>query len=350
MITSISLNNFRSYQDSIFEFEPGVNIIVGPNASGKTNIIESILLASNGSGYRGRDINLIKHDSEWSKIEMTISNDSRVIKIQKENDRIKKTIEIDEQKKSRMPKGKIIQSVLFEPNHLLMFHGGPDMRRDFMDDLLSIIKPEYAYNLRQYKRALAQRNNLLRYENIKLDELFIWNLRLSDLGGLIVADRCALIQQLNQELPDIYRGLSGTKANIRVEYISKNRTENYASDMLKNLESNLEIDIARKHTTTGPHRDDMNITINGYSIKDVASRGEVRTVILACKVFEVNRLHEISGNKPIILLDDVFSELDGSRRRSLTSFLDNSQVFITTTDADVVVQYFLQKCHIIPLG
>ena len=141
MITSISLNNFRSYQDSIFEFEPGVNIIVGPNASGKTNIIESILLASNGSGYRGRDINLIKHDSEWSKIEMTISNDSRVIKIQKENDRIKKTIEIDEQKKSRMPKGKIIQSVLFEPNHLLMFHGGPDMRRDFMDDLLSIIKP-----------------------------------------------------------------------------------------------------------------------------------------------------------------------------------------------------------------
>lgn len=349
MITSINLRNFRSYDDSSFEFEPGVNIVVGPNASGKTNIIESIILAGSGTSYRGRDSNLVMHDKDWSRVEMIVSGDKRIVRLQRELDKIAKTIEIDEQKKVRMPKGKTIPSVLFEPNHLLMFHGGPDLRRDFMDGLLADLSPEFADARKQYMRALLQRNSLLRRDNLKKEDLFVWNLRLSDLGGVVAGFRVGLVDELNNALQDIYRQLSGSEAEITVTYLSKNRIDSYPTDMLKRLEDNLEIDMLRRHTTIGPHRDDFEVYINGHNIKEVASRGEIRTIILACKIFEQQQIEKTTGNKPLILLDDVFSELDGARRRALTAFLKDSQVFITTTDADVVVQHFMQECNVIAL-
>lgn len=350
MISSIDLRNFRSYENSAFEFEPGVNIIVGPNASGKTNIIESILLASSGATYRGRDINLIMHDKDWSRVEMVVVKNKRVIKLQRDQDKTKKTIELDDQKKARMPKNKVIQSVLFEPNHLQMFHGGPELRRDFIDGILSSINPEFHEIRKKYKRALLQRNNLLKNGNFKKEDIFIWNLRLSDLGGILASYRNELVNEMNQSMSKIYSNLSGVSSNVEVKYISKSRIDSYANDMLKLLEANLEQDTIRKHTTIGPHRDDIEIYINGHNIKNVASRGEVRTVILACKIFEQLKIEDVTGIKPLILLDDVFSELDGSRRKSLTSYLSGNQVFITTTDADVVIQHFMQECNVIPLN
>lgn len=349
MITSVNLFNFRSYDNASFEFEPNVNIIVGPNASGKTNIIESIILASSGSSYRGRDVNLVMHEKGWSRIEMLVGDDKRVIKLQVENEGLNKTIELNEQKNKRMPKAKTIPSVLFEPNHLLMFHGGPDLRREFVDGLLADLVPGFTTIKNQYKRTLLQRNSLLRKENLRKEDLFVWNLRLSDLGGLIAENRQNLINQMNQELPAVYRQLSGSDTNVSVVYSSKHRIASYATDMLKKLEDNLDIDIMRKHTTSGPHRDDIEVFLGGHNIKEVASRGEVRTVILSLKIFEQMQIEKTYDKKPIVLLDDVFSELDGARRRALTSFLKDSQVFITTTDADVVVQHFSGVCNVIAL-
>lgn len=349
MINNINLKNFRSYEDSSFEFEPGVNIIVGPNASGKTNIIESILIATSGSSYRGRDINLVMHTKEWSRIDMSATKTERVVKFQKDGEKIDRSLEIDEQKRKRMPKDKVIKSVLFEPNHLLMFHGGPELRREFIDDLLSSISDEFLALRRDYKRALLQRNTLLRSDRIDKNSVFIWNLRLSDLGGSMASHRNTLLAEMREVIPEIYKDLSSSGAEVTIDYVSKCRVGSYANDMLKLLELNIEKDIARKHTTIGPHRDDIDVYINGHNIKESASRGEVRTIILAFKIFEQQQKEKRFSYKPIILLDDVFSELDGSRRKSLTNYLKDSQVFITTTDADVVIQHFLDDCNIIPL-
>ena len=338
MISVIKLKNFRSYDDASFDFSSGVNMIVGPNASGKTNIIEAILLTTSGSSYRGRDINLIKHDCEWSRIDLLIGEDVRTVKFQNELGKIKKTIEVDGLTRQRMPKAKSIGTVLFEPNHLLLFHGGPELRRDFLDTILSNLSLEYADVLRRYKRTLLQRNTILKRDFVKRDDLFIWNIRLSDLAGVLAKFRLNLVKELKIAINDLYGSISDSVMDMDVEYISKSRLDNYSTDMLRLLADNFEVDLARKHTTIGVHRDDILVTMNGYDIKDVASRGEVRTVVLAMKIFEANKIFSQSGIRPIVLLDDVFSELDESRRIALSSYFLENQVFITTTDVDIISQ------------
>lgn len=350
MITGVRLQNFRSYSDDSFEFEPGVNIIVGPNASGKTSLIEAILVASVGGSYRGRDQEMIMHGKPWARIDMFGDDVERVIKLQFTEDKVKKTIELDSKKVTRMPIAQTIPFVLFEPNHLLLFHGGPELRREFLDNLLMQLKPEYGTALRQYKRALLQRNSLLKSGRATKDSLFVWNLRLSDLGGFIAAARQDIIRAMQNSLPDIYQGLTGTQMEIAITYESGCNTDNYASSLLQKLEQSMHRDIERGFTVYGPHRDDMGVYLYEHPIKESASRGEIRTVVLACKVFEQAQIRKITQKIPIFLLDDVFSELDGSRRKALASYLKTSQVFITTTDADVVIKHFSKSCNVIALS
>lgn len=350
MIHSLRLQQFRSYKDESFEFEPGVNIIVGPNASGKTNLIESIMFTLKGGSYRGRDIELMRHGDAWTRVDVQVEDEGqRTLKLQEELGKIKKTIEIHERQFARMPATRKVPFILFEPNHLLMFHGGPEIRRDFIDSLLEQTKSEFSVNRRQYKRALLQRNNLLKRGNIKPDELFVWNVRLSELGGAIAHARQRVVTALNEQLPNIYKQIAGTETEISVQYKSVCRSESYASDLLKKLENNIEKELLRGYTLYGPHRDDIEVLLHGYSAKEAASRGEIRTIVLAFKVFEQTELEQILDKKPILLLDDVFSELDGARRHHLTDFLKDHQVFITTTDADVVVQHFSEQHKIIAL-
>ncbi len=349
-INSLRLQNFRSYGDDSFEFEHGVNIIVGPNASGKTNLLEAIMLSCRGKSYRGRDVELVAHGHDWARIDTFGDKaDKRAIKLQDADKKIKKIIEIDDKQYVRMPNQKKLPFVLFEPNHLLMFHGGPEQRREFIDNLLEQTKPEFSNTRKHYKRALAQRNSLLKSGRANKDELFVWSLRLSDLGGVIVTERLQLLKTLNKQLPGIYEQLSGTKSSIRATYVSECREDSYATDLLKKLEQNIPQEVARGFTVFGPHRDDIEFSLNKHSVKESASRGEVRTIVLALKIFEQTQIENITSTKPLFLLDDVFSELDGARRRHLTEFLKSHQVFITTTDADVVVQHFSDKNKVIAL-
>lgn len=351
MIIDIRLQHFRSYTDSSFEFDPGVNIIVGPNASGKTNLLESLLVIARGSSYRARDSELIAFDEPWARLDALTDSASRVVKLEQGGDLLAKNFIIDEHPYTRLHLSKTLPVTLFEPNDLLLLSGSPELRRNFMDDLLEQTVTGYGSLRRQYKRTLAQRNALLKqgYEQAA-SQLFAWNIRLSELGGQLAQHRVHLVAQFDTLATQIYNGLSKSNPNVSLNYASKLPTDRYASTLLKTLESNTREDCIRGYTAYGPHRDDLAIVLNGQDALHTASRGESRTLLLMLKLLEAQMLETIRGVKPLLLLDDVFSELDGKRRQALTGYLKGYQTFITTTDADVVVRHFMDQANIIPLS
>ena len=352
MLTDIRLQNYRSYKDASFEFSQAVNIIVGPNASGKTNLLESILINCGESSYRGKDIELISHASDWAKIDCHTNEDiDRTIKLVRNLDNLEKTYVIGGQELKRISMQKTIPAVLFEPNHLNILTESPDSRRNFLDDLLEKIVPGFKETRKQYRRVLYQRNTLLKtgYSNANKN-IFVWNLRLSDLGENIYSHRIKLIELINKSATEIYNSLANKKYDIEFNYVTKINNKNYSSSLIKKLEDNIKTDCERGFTAYGPHRDDFTVLINGHIAEESASRGEMRTLMLVCKVIEMRIIENSRGVKPIILLDDVFSELDGSRRKALTGFLREYQSFITTTDADIILHHFTDKANIIALS
>jgi DNA replication and repair protein RecF len=351
-ITDIRLQNFRSYTDETFEFENGVNIIVGPNASGKTNLLEAIQVSCLGNSHRSKDIELIRFDRPWARIDTSLEGSPRTVKIERLNeDKATKTFNISGQTLKSLLPTKTLPTVLFEPNHLQLLVGSPELRRDYLDSLVEQTVPGYNQTRQKYRRALSQRNSLLKKgPTLAQKQIFSWNIRLSQLAGEIIHQRLAMVKMINSEINGLYRKLS--RANIvevHLEYLSSSNLKNYETSLLRELETSLELDCLRGYTGRGPHRDDFVVVMNGHSATQSASRGETRTLLIALKIIELNLLEKTRGQKPILLLDDVFSELDGARRRALTKFLKKYQTFITTTDADVVIQHFMNEAHIIPL-
>lgn len=346
------LTDFRSYRSASFEFEPGVSIIVGPNASGKTNLLEAIQVVCQGESYRARDVELIRFGSSLSRLEARTEDQKRIVALEKldTGDRVQKHYVINGQKLRRLLSRQRLPLVLFEPEHLRLIHAGPEKRRDFLDSLLSQLVPAYRTNLRGYKRTLAQRNSLLKQRGATTDQLFAWNIRLSELGSWLVRERQQLIELINQDISPIYQALSQSSATVELQYQSSCDIDNYSSSLLKQLDKHLHKDIERGFTSHGPHREDMRVELRQQAAQAAASRGEIRTVVLGLKVLEARLLEQRLDTKPLLLLDDVFSELDGARRKALTNFLTGYQTFITTTDADVVMQHFVGSCSIIPMS
>lgn len=349
MLTSLRLQNFRSYVDASFEFSERVNIIVGPNGSGKTNLLEAVQVLAVGDSYRVNDAELIRHDAPWTRLDATLGDDSiRTLKIIP-NPRLIKTFEIQEKPYSRLPQQQTIPIVLFEPNHLQLLHGAPELRRSYLDDILEQTSQGYAGFRRNYRRVLSQRNALLKRGHPAAGEIFPWNLRLSELGAVLARARFELVTELQPKLTGLYKTLAKTDAEITISYEPQFPITSYETALLHKLESALSNDVARGFTAYGPHREDVVVNFNGYTALEVASRGETRTVVLALKILELERIEQVRGITPILLLDDVFSELDGARRRALTTYLQTHQTFLTTTDADVVIKHFTDST-ILPLG
>lgn len=349
MITSIRLQNFRSYEDEAFDFEPGVNIIIGPNGSGKTNLLEALLVSCMGKSYRTKDIDLITHNKDWARIDAyKETSDQRVLKIKRYGESTSKSFEIDEKPLKRLMMIHTLPVVLFEPNQLQLLTTSPDQRRQFIDELLEQTDPLFIQDKRSYSRALAQRNRLLKIKPADIrNDIFVWNVRLSELGAKIVSKRIGLLEKFNQKLTPAYQALASSKEKLTLTYTSKHALDNYASDLLKKFEQNIDKEIVQGYTLYGPHRDDIKIELNGRVIQTNASRGEVRTILLSLKMQEVELMSVSRSVRPILLLDDVFGELDGKRRKALTVFLNDYQTFITTTDADIVVKNFK---HINPIA
>ena len=351
MITDLRLQHFRSYSDDSFEFQTGVNIIVGPNASGKTNLLEAILVLASGSSYRVSDAELVQRDQPWARLDSHDTTDRlRTTKIVLAP-RPTKTYEFDGRVVRRLTLKDKLPVVLFEPNHLQLLAGSPELRRSYLDDLLEQTQPTYGPLRREYKRILAQRNSLLKQlEGHDMGQLFAWNIRLSEAAGRIVRARSEVTLELNARLATLYGDLSHTKTHVTLAYASRFTPDTYESQLLKKLEADVFIDQARGFTGAGPHREDLVVEFDGHPAGLAASRGESRTAVLALKIMELDLLRAARDTAPLLLLDDVFSELDGARRRALTNYLKDYQTFITTTDADVVMQNFTETCHVIALG
>ncbi len=350
MIDNIRLQNFRSYSDDSFEFETGVNIIVGQNASGKTNLLESILLLCSGKTYRSEYYKLIKYGSEWARIDGWINSEQRALKVKEYNGSISRDFVVDERSYKNIPRKKSAPVVLFEPSGLRLLTDSPALRREFIDDILERTVPNFASINRNYKKVLAQRNHLLK-QSFSTDQMFVWNLRLCEFGSVIVRARREFVDDNKAKFNELYNTLTdlGSNKQAGLKYQTKILEKDYTAGLLNRLEKDIAKDRERGFTSSGPHRDDIELYLGGHPLNGVASRGEIRTVLLALKMLELYALEKACGQKPILLLDDVFGELDGSRRHKLTSYLQNYQTFITTTDADVVVGHFLDSCHVILL-
>lgn len=347
MLTDLRLQHFRSYGDASFELSPGVNIIVGPNASGKTNLLEAVLVTARGASYRAKDNELIGFEKPWARLDAHLAaGDTRTVKLTRQP--AEKNFELTGKIYKRLMLNNALPVVLFEPEHLRLLSGGPERRRDYLDDILEQTTAGYGTLRRKYRRTLAQRNTLLKQQGTQ-QQIFPWNLRLSELAGQLVRSRQALVARLDKEIGPLYRKLSGGKTKVSLAYASRWPVENYESRLLKELESSLELDKARGFTAAGPHREDLIIFFNGHPAQETASRGEVRTAVLALKIIELKILEQARGTTPLLLLDDVFSELDGKRRHALTDYLAPYQTFITTTDADTVLGHFTETANIIPL-
>lgn len=349
-ISSIKLQQFRSYKQAGFEFGNGVNIVVGPNASGKTNLLEAILLLTRGKSYRARDQELVQHGQAWSRLEAAYGDHSRVVKLEQQADSVKKSFLVEGKPLSRLIGNKLIPAIVFEPNHLLMLSGAPEHRRAFLDDLIEQTVVGYATLLRHYKRTLAQRNSLLKHDPAHAQQqLFAWDVRLSELGAQIVLERRHMLSKINQPLAGLYGELAGRPSPMTVIYSNPVDPGHYASTLLRQLEKDRQLDLARGFTGHGPHREDLLFEFNGRPLASTASRGETRTTLLALKIIELQIIETARAQKPLLLLDDVYSELDSKRRAALTSFLQTHQTFITTTNADAVRHTYRQAVHTIKL-
>jgi DNA replication and repair protein RecF len=349
-ISSIRLQNFRSYSDESFEFEPGVNIIVGPNASGKTNLLEAVLVLTRGNSYRAKDAELVQFDKPWSRLDSFFGKQNRIVKIEEKNGKPDKSYELDGKTFKRLSFERNIPAVYFEPNHLQFITRGPEQRREFIDDLLERSEIGFKSLSANYRRALAQRNSLLKHDaNFAKAQLFAWNVRLSELGNKIAESRAALITEINKSLSKTYSKISRKESKVEMFYDLQFPIEQYASKLLNKLEASTKIDLERGFTAYGPHREDIIFYLNEQPMNQTASRGETRSLVLALKIFELELIENARGQKPIFLLDDVFSELDGARRQALVEYLKNYQTIITTTDADAIVEHFTEANKIIPL-
>lgn len=349
IFTDIRLQNFRSYEDSSFELSNTVTIVVGPNTAGKTNLLEAVLMAAKGKSYRGTAKDLIKHNQEWARIDVhTSDNTLRTIKIIMAEDKATKTFEIDDKEYKRLPLAAQQPVVLFEPNSLRLLDGSPAKRRDYLDDIICQTTPGYPKVISDYKRALAQRNALLKSNRLK--DIFIWDLKLSQLGAQIIKNRLEIVEKIGNELTETYQKIAKTHKDLKINYVSGTSLENYGSKLLSQLEKNIEKDARTGHTGFGPHRDEIEFLIDDNQAMLSASRGEMRTILLSIKSIELGIIEKARKIKPILLLDDVFSELDGARRKALTELVKNHQTIITTTDADIISKNFSQNCQIIPLN
>lgn len=328
MINRISLKNFRSYNSATFDFTNKTNIIIGKNGVGKTNILEAINILATGSSFRVSDKDVIQYNKNQTKITGIFDGRNRELSIYDDKS---KEFTIQNSKHKRINFSQTIPIVLFEPEFMQIVSKGPDKRREYFDNVLTKIHPTYQTILNKYKRSLSQRNNLLKSQSFSQDEMFVWNIKISELGGQIALLRLELLNEINQVIGKIYSDLSNKKSEIEISYITKNNQKNYTESLLKGLEKNITLDKITGFTSLGTHRDDFKFVINKKDANISASRGENRTILLALKIIETKLVEKARETSPILLLDDVFSELDTDRQGKLVDFLYDNQVIITTT-------------------
>lgn len=329
-VKTLHVRHIRSHKEYSIEFSPEVTIITGANGSGKTSLLEAVYLSLQGTSFRGSDGDMLQIDSPWWKIDVILNDlQARTIKFDPEKATSRKQFVIDSKTSARIPAKQKYPVVLFEPEDLRLLHGSPTRRRQFIDRFISQLNPLYGPSLRKYERALKQRNNLLKQAYISDDQLFAWNIALAEHGAYVIEQRIAFIEQINQNLSELYQDIAGTQDEVSIHY-SHTFVGDTKQKLLNELHAHLERDRYLGSTSVGPHRHDVIFEINHSPALSIASRGEARTIVLALKFLEVSIIEQLTGKEPVILLDDVFSELDANRQKLLTSQLKGHQIIITS--------------------
>lgn len=351
MYTSLHLKQFRSYVDFTTNISHGVTVIVGPNGSGKTNLLEAFYVLSNGGSFRAADRDLVRRDCNWFKIEGIWGEQKRSLAYQLRQDgKIEKQFDFDGAKKARLTHKYSVPVVLFEPDHLRLLRGSPSGRREYLDTLLAKLYPDFTWLSHQYERVLQQRNAILKRHfsaQQREDHLFAWDIRLAELAQQIVLRRQELLAQCNERLASVYSLIAQKPSRLGAQYVTSVPGDDYQASLLQLLHSNVERDVERGFTTFGPHRDDFMVTLGDAPVANSASRGEMRSLLLAFKIIELEVLAKHNDKTPMLLLDDVFSELDATRCRALAQVANAYQTIVTTTDKDNIGRYFLNEYAVI---
>ncbi len=353
VVTRLGCQNFRNLRDGELFPCPGVNVIYGGNAQGKTNLLEGLWLFTGGHSFRGaKDVELPRLDTATGEnaptaaLALDFFSEGREQKalLQFENGRRSSVINGVKKKTGSALVGKVC-AVIFSPEHLLLVKEGPARRRGFLDGALCQIRPSYAGMLHVYQRALSQRNALLkdigRFPELR-DTLEVWDARLIQLGAAVMEERHRYVEKIAPQAQEIYRGISRGKEELSLSYAPSPRLPEGSSqqDWIELFKTELRrteaSDVRSGFTSVGPHRDDLEITLGGLSARMYGSQGQQRSAVLALKLAEAQALSQLTGETPIVLLDDVMSELDQSRQDYLLNHLHGRQVFITCCSPETV--------------
>lgn len=325
---------------------PSLNLFVGANAQGKTNILESVYFLGTGTSHRtSRDQDMIEWGANYFYIKSGFIKRNREMTISVGYNGAKKEIKVDNNSVQKSELMGYVNVVIFSPEDLQMVKGSPAFRRRFLNIEISQVNPYYFHNLQKYNQVLAQRNMLLkeiREKKKKSDLLFVWDEQLIDLGSRIIKKRLEVIEKLDLLARLVHRKITDGRENLILGYESslegvsnKFSREEIQTIFSQQLAAVLEQEMRRGVSLLGPHRDDLALTVNDINVRQFGSQGQQRTTALALKIAELEFMKSEMGEYPILLLDDVFSELDTSRKSHLLEVIkDRIQTFITSTDLD----------------
>lgn len=339
IIKSLELADFRNYDSLHIDFSKGTNILYGDNAQGKTNILEAIYVSATTKSHRGnKDKEMISFDKDESHIKSFVEKKDVIYRIDMHLKKNKsKGIAINgiPIKKASELFG-IVNIVVFSPEDLTIIKDGPAARRRFIDMELSQIDKIYLSDLSNYNRILAQRNKLLKDLYLKqdaIDTLDIWDMQLVQYGSKLITGRNNFIKNLNKIIGEIHSNLSGGKEKLEIKY----EPDVCKDDFMKQITENRERDLRTKMTNIGPHKDDISFFINGKDVRKFGSQGQQRTSALSLKLSEIELVKSVIHDSPILLLDDVLSELDSNRQNFLLNSIKDIQTIITCTGLDEFV-------------
>lgn len=349
-VFSVKIKNYRNLKEQTIYPESGINLIYGDNAQGKTNLLEAIWISTGGRSFRGsRDTNLITLSKKNSEVFLKFFGRKREQKIKTKLSQERREMFLNSV--TQNPLSKIVGTfcaAVFSPNHLYLIRGGPMERRRFLDTAICQIKPFYANLLIKYKHTLIQRNALLKntVQYKKSPEVLeVWDDKLVEYSTLIRKQRAEYIDILQKTIEKTYKGVLKSHEKLSFVYSfkvakeSKLEEDAIKDEIEKELKNSRDEDILKGFTQKGPHRDDFEVLMNKKSIKFFGSQGQQRSVVLSIKIAESLILGELTGERPVVLLDDVMSELDISRQKCILNYIQDFQVFITCCDKSSVARF-----------
>lgn len=345
-LETLELTNYRNYSGATFKFSPDVNVIIGGNAQGKTNVLEAVYFLSAGNSHRtGSDNQLVKQGETLASIRSHIDRAGHKLSLE---------VFLSPHEKKRVKVGGVekyrfsdllgnLHAVIFSPEDLQIIKGGPERRRSFLDDTIVQISPTYHYWRRKYDRVMRQRNILLKTmtKDIGREGLELWDRNLAEIGTKVIVNRINATEQLSKYAAEAHKKITKGAEKLEVNYLSRvaeggvEGPDEIERRFIRELLRRRKDELDRKITLVGPHRDDLLMNINGDDVRLFGSQGQQRTVALSLKFGQMKLIEKEVKAKPLLLLDDVMSELDDDRQSYLMKMVkDSNQVLITATHLD----------------